>query len=67
MNGKLKGALVAGLIFFILSNPMTYKAVDSVVGGALGHIASSGGCPTTWGLVVHSVAFATATYYGLGL
>jgi hypothetical protein len=67
MNAKLKGALIAGLIFFILSNPMTYKAVDSVLGGMLGHIASAGGCPTTWGLIVHSAAFAAASYYGLGL
>jgi hypothetical protein len=67
MNGKLKAALIAGLMFFIISNPIVYKTVDSLVGGLLGDIASSGGCPTTWGLVVHSTVFAAATYYGIGL
>lgn len=67
MNGKLKGALVAGFMFFIISHPIVYKLVDSLVGGLLGHIASSSGCPTTWGLIVHSAVFAAATYYGIGL
>jgi hypothetical protein len=67
MNGKVKEALVAGLMFFIISHPIVYKLVDSLVGGLLGNIASPGGCPTTWGLVVHSAVFAAATYYGLGL
>jgi hypothetical protein len=67
MNGKVKEALVAGLMFFIISHPIVYKFVDSLVGGMLGPIASPSGCPTTWGLIVHSVVFAAATYYGLGL
>lgn len=67
MNGKVKGALIAGLMFFIISHPIVYKLVDSLIGGLLGPIASPGGCPTTWGLIVHSVVFAAATYYGLGL
>lgn len=67
MNGKLKGALIAGLMFFIISNPMIYKLVDNLLGGLLGPIASPGGCPTNWGLIVHSAVFAAATYYGIGL
>lgn len=64
---KVTGALVAGLMFFIISNPIVYKLVDSVVGGLLGPIASPSGCPTTWGLIVHSAVFATAVYYEIGL
>ena len=67
MSEKFKAALIAGLMFFIISNPFVYKTVDSLVGGMLGNIASAGGCPTTWGLVVHSSLFAVATYYGVGL
>lgn len=66
MASKLQGALVAGLLFFIISNPMVYKIVDSVLGGLLGPIASPSGCPTTWGLIVHSGVFAAAHYYGIG-
>lgn len=67
LSAKLKAAIVAGIMFFIISNPIVYKAVDGIVGGLLGPIASPGGCPTTWGLIVHSAVFATATYYGIGL
>lgn len=67
MNGKVKGALVAGLMFFIISHPIVYTFVDSLVGGLLGPIASPGGCPTTWGLMVHSAVFAAVVYYEIGL
>ena len=67
MNSKLKEALLAGVIFFIISNPMVYKLVDNLVGSILGRIASPSGCPTNWGLIVHSAVFAAATYYGIGL
>lgn len=67
MNGKLKGALIAGLMFFIISHPIVYTLIDSLIGGLLGKIASPNGCPTTWGLIVHSIVFGAATYYGIGL
>jgi len=67
VSPKLKGALIAGLMFFIISNPMVYKLVYGLVGGMLGPIASPSGCPTTWGLILHSGVFAAATYYGIGL
>ena len=67
MNVKVKDALIAGLMFFIVSNPMVYKLVDTLLGGLLGPIASPSGCPTNWGLIVHSAVFAAATYYGIGL
>lgn len=67
MNVKVKDALLAGIMFFILSNPIVYKLVDDLAGGLLGPIAHPGGCPTNWGLIIHSIAFAAATYYGIGL
>jgi hypothetical protein len=41
--------------------------VDKLLGGLLGPIATPAGCPTTWGLIVHSAVFAAATFYGVGL
>jgi hypothetical protein len=67
MNGKVKSALVAGLMFFILSHPVVYTSVDGLLGGLLGRIASPSGCPTTWGLILHSLVFATAVYYDIGV
>jgi hypothetical protein len=65
ISPKVQGALVAGLLFFIVSNPMTYQLVDSVLGGLVGRIASASGCPTNVGLIVHSAVFATLVFYGV--
>lgn len=67
VSSKLSAAIVAGLMFFIISNPIVYKLVDQLVGGLLGPIATPAGCPTTWGLIVHSVVFGAAAYYGVGV
>ena len=67
VSPKLSGAIVAGLMFFIISNPIVYRLVDQLVGGLLGPIATPSGCPTTWGLIVHSAVFGAAAYYGIGL
>ena len=67
LSPKASAAVVAGLMFFIISNPIVYKLVDQLIGGLLGPIASPAGCPTTWGLIVHSAVFAAATFYGVGL
>jgi hypothetical protein len=67
LTAKLNAAIVAGVLFFILSNPIVYKAVDNLLGGILGPLASNGGSPTTLGLVLHSFLFTLAIYYGVGL
>jgi hypothetical protein len=69
---KVKAALTAGLLFFIISSPATYKFVDSLVGGLVGAVApglmhyfriAESGCPTTYGLAVHALVFAAVVYY----
>jgi hypothetical protein len=67
LSPKLSAAVVAGLLFFIISNPIVYRIVDKLLGGLLGPIATPAGCPTTWGLIVHSAVFAAATFYGVGV
>lgn len=66
-------AILAGL-FFVLSSPITYGLVDRVISTVVGlvspHSVESlrvimGGCPTTYGLVVHSVVFGVVAYYFL--
>lgn len=49
--------LQAALLFFIISHPMTYKLVNSILGPILGYTSTPSGCPTTLGLIVHSAAF----------
>jgi hypothetical protein len=67
LSPKLSAAVVAGLLFFVVSNPIVYRIVDKLLGGLLGPIATPAGCPTTWGLIVHSAVFAAATFYGVGV
>lgn len=67
LSAKMTVALVSGVLFFILSNPIVYKFTDGLLGGVVGPIASNGGSPTTMGLILHSAVFVAATYYGVGL
>jgi hypothetical protein len=62
LTGKTSAALQAALLFFIISNPMTYKIVDSLLGFLLGRIAGPSGCPTNTGLIVHTIVFGLVAY-----
>lgn len=58
LHQKLMITAIATTLFVIVSMPLTYKLVDDVLPL---NIASWSGCPTTTGLVVHTVVFAVAT------
>lgn len=66
MSPKVRASLTAALLFFIIANPVVYRFVDGFLGSFVGRIASPSGCPTTWGLVVHSVVFGLAAYASMG-
>ena len=70
--GKLKHAAALALLFFVVSSPYTYTFVDRLVGGLARAVVpqaayffkiAEGGCPTTYGLAVHSVVFGLVAYY----
>lgn len=67
VSAKLSSAIVAAILFFIISNPIVYKFVDGVLGGVLGPLASTAGCPTATGLILHSAVFGAVMFYGIGL
>jgi hypothetical protein len=69
---KFVHSFTLAVLFFVLSSPTTYSIVDRLVGTIVGSVAphyvemlriSSGGCPTTYGLAVHSVVFAAVSFY----
>lgn len=69
---KTQASLVAALLFFVVSSPFTYKFVDSIVGGIVSAVipqfayyfkVAEAGCPTTYGLLLHSAVFGLVTYY----
>ncbi len=72
LSRKTTAALTAALLFYVVSSPFTYRLVDSVVGGLVGAVVpqfttlfkiAEAGCPTNYGLLVHSAVFGLVTYY----
>ncbi len=72
LSRKATAALTAALLFFVISSPFTYRLVDSIVGGVVGAIVpqfttlfkiAEAGCPTNYGLLVHSVVFGLVAFY----
>ena len=47
-------SLISGLTFFIVANPETFRLVRRVLGP---RIATPNGCPSTMGLLVHTLVF----------
>ncbi len=62
VSAKVRASVTAAILFFIVANPVVYRLVDGLLGGVVGRIVSPSGCPTTWGLVVHSAVFGLAAY-----
>ena len=71
LGSKVKHAVALALLFFVVSSPYTYKFVDHLVGGLLAAVApqlsylfkiADAGCPTTYGLAVHSAVFGVLAY-----
>lgn len=54
---KWQISLFSALIFVVVVNPFTYKLTQQILGGFLGKIAESNGCPTTVGLVLHTLVY----------
>lgn len=47
-------SIISALTFYVIANPMTFRFVRGILGS---NIASPNGCPTAFGLVVHSIVF----------
>ena len=54
---KVKFSLYSTLLFFLVANPLTYKVVNSIASGV-----AVGGCPTAFGLFLHSLVFFGLSY-----
>jgi hypothetical protein len=51
---RFRYAVYSGLVFLLISSPMMYKFTSSHISHGL---ASAGGCPTTAGLILHTIVF----------
>lgn len=71
---KVMHSLFLAVLFFVVSSPMTYQLVDSLVGGVVAAVVpqlsstfkvAMAGCPTTYGLALHAVVFGLVSYFFL--
>ena len=54
---KWQITLFSAFIFILVINPYTYIFTQKVLGALLGKIAEANGCPTTRGLVLHTLVY----------
>jgi hypothetical protein len=47
----------SAFIFILVIHPYTYVLTQKLLGGLLGKIADSHGCPTTLGLFLHTIVY----------
>lgn len=58
---KWRISVLSGLVFLLISSPLLYRLTGSL-GECLGlSISSVSGCPTTLGLLLHTVVFVLVT------
>jgi hypothetical protein len=54
---KWQISIFSAFIFILVIHPYTYIFTQKVLGGILGKIADTNGCPTTLGLIVHTIVY----------
>lgn len=54
---KWQISIFSAFIFILVISPYTYMFTQKVLGGLLGKIADSQGCPTIRGLVLHTLVY----------
>ncbi len=59
---KIYATVQSVILFLIISLPFTYNLTNSLLGGILGKLATSTGCPTTLGLFIHAIVFGFIIY-----
>ena len=57
LSQKQSATLQAVFLFFLISNPFTYRLTNSLLSGLIGRLSDPSGCPTSLGIVVHSAVF----------
>ena len=74
LSKRLTHSLFLAVLFFVISSPMTYQLVDSLIGGVVGSLipqfsatfkVAMAGCPTTYGLALHAAVFGLVSYFFL--
>jgi hypothetical protein len=56
IQDKLLYTFYTMVLFYIVANPRTFEFVQSVIGEWV-EISDNSGCPTCYGLVIHTIVF----------
>jgi hypothetical protein len=54
---KWQISVFSAFIFILVVHPYTYALTQRMFGGVLGQIANASGCPTTRGLILHTLVY----------
>jgi hypothetical protein len=54
---KWKITIFSAFIFLLVIHPQTYKLTQQMFGSILGKTAEANGCPTTRGLILHTLVY----------
>ena len=54
---KWQISFFSAFIVILVIHPYTYLFTQKMLGGLLGKIADSSGCPTTRGLILHTIVY----------
>lgn len=54
---KWQITVFSAFIFIVVIHPYTYLFTQKMLGGLLGKLADSSGCPTTRGLLLHTLVY----------
>ena len=54
---KWQISIFSAFIFILVIHPYTYMFTQKLLGGLIGKIAESNGCPTTLGLIIHTIVY----------
>lgn len=57
MTSKWKISIFSAFIFLLVVHPLSYKFTQMVLGSALGKISDANGCPTSLGLLLHTIVY----------
>ena len=54
---KWQISIFSAFIFILVVHPYTYIVTQKLLGGCFGKIADINGCPTTLGLIIHTIVY----------
>jgi hypothetical protein len=54
---KWQISIFSALIFIVVIHPYTYMLTQKLLGSLIGKIANNYGCPTTLGLIIHTIVY----------